>query len=325
MRKQGSSNCCLWISILGLAIICVLVVVSGGLLLLANQINQIANATPTPITTCEGLLENIHKTPGADKNIQVDKKYILDVYQVTGDQISGPQKESVPENLVPLQNDIESQKLIWSYFASIIPPEQRVPLNEYRIFSDGSGNISGYNEIQGTWKGEDESETWALEVDLANYQNLKSVNDVLVHEFGHMLTLNIHQMDMRTEPAKCQFYADDTCSFEDSYLNRFFDQFWKGKLYDEWKTITSQTDKAAVKSGLTTFYQAHSQDFVREYAATAPVEDIADSWTYFVMTPRPVGNTVAEQKILFFYNIPEFVDLRSEIRSRICKYYNMPE
>jgi hypothetical protein len=301
-------------------------VAGGGSVLLMNKLDRIAMATSTLKPTCDGLLENIHKTPSANKNIQVDKKYILDVYQVKGDQISGPQKKTVPKNLLPLQNDFESHKLIWDYFVSIIPSEQRVPLTEYRIFTDGSGNKTGYNHISWTLKGEDESETWALEVDLADYQDLKSVSDVLVHEFGHMLTLNVHQIDIRTNPAQCQFYADDSqCSSKDSYLNRFFNRFWEGNLYDEWKTITSQADKSAVKSELTSFYQAHPQDFVREYAVTAPNEDIADSWTYFVMTPKPAGNTVAEEKILFFYEIPEFVDLRSEIRSRICKYYNMPE
>jgi hypothetical protein len=326
MRKQGSSNCCLWFTLLGLAVTCVCVVAGGVFLLLANEVNRIAMATPTPITTCEGLLENIHKTSGANKNILVDKRYILDVYQVDGDQISEPQNKSIPEYLLSLQNDIESQKLIWDYFVFIIPPEQRIPLTEYRIFSDGSGNKTGYTEIQWSWTKNSESENWALEVDLADYQDLKSVNDVLVHEFGHMLTLNIHQADIRTEPVACQFYADgNQCSSENSYLNRFFDQFWKGSLYDEWKAVISQSDEKAVKSGLTTFYQAYPQDFVREYAATAPKEDLAESWTYFVMTPRPAGDIMAEQKILFFYNIPEFVDLRSRIRSRICKYYNMPE
>jgi hypothetical protein len=326
MKKQGSSSCCLWSTLIGLFTICGCVVLGSGLFLFANEVNRIANATPTPITTCEGLLENIHKTYGANKNIQVDKRYILNVYSVKGDQISEPQKESVPENLLPLQNDLESHQLIWDYFVFIIPLEQRVPLTEYRIFSDGSGNTSGYNEIQWTWRGEDESETWALEVDLADYQDLKSANNVLVHEFGHMLTLNLRQADVRTEPAKCRFYADENqCSFEESYLNRFFSQFWKGELYEEWKAVASHADQEAVKRGLTSFYQAHQQEFVREYAATAPKEDVADSWTYFVMTPRPTGETVAEQKILFFYDFPELVDLRSQIRSRICGYYHMPE
>jgi hypothetical protein len=326
MKRPGSSNCCLWSTLIGLVVFCSCVAVGGVFLLLVNEVDRIANVTPTPITTCEGLLENIHQTLGANKSIQADKRYILDVYQVSGDQLSEPDLKSVPENLLPLQKDLEAHQLIWDYFISIIPSEQRVPLTEYRIFTDGSGNTTGYNQIQWTWRGDEESETWVLEVDLADYQDLKSVNDVLVHEFGHMLTLNIHQANIRTEPSKCQFYADkDQCSSEDSYLNRFFGRFWKGELYAEWKTITSQADKAAVKSGLTSFYKAHANDFVREYAATAPKEDLADTWTYFVMIPRPAGETVSEQKILFFYDFPELVDLRSQIRSRICKYYSMPE
>ena len=311
---------------LGLAMVSISVVVGSGSVLLMNKLDRVALSTSTPKPTCERLLENIHKTPSASKNIRVDKKYILDVYHVKGDQISGPQKKTVPVNLRELQNDLESQKLIWDYFVSIIPSEKRVPLTEYRIFTDGSGNKTGYNHISFTLNGEDVSETWALEIDLADYQDLKSVSDVLVHEFAHMLTLNVHQIDVRTSPTDCQFYADDSqCSSKDSFLNRFFIRFWKWNLYDEWKTITSQADKSAVERELTSFYQSHPQDFVREYAATAPREDIADSWTYFVMTPKPAGNTVAEEKILFFYEIPELVDLRSQIRSRICKYYNMPE
>ncbi len=326
MRKPGSFNCCLGMAVLGLVITCVFVLAGGLLLFLGSEINRIANATPTPITTCAGLLENIHKTPSANKNIQVDQRYILGVYRVSGEQISGPQKESVPENLVGFQEDLETHALIWNYFVAIIPAEQRLPLTEYRLFSDGSGDTTGYTEIRWTWRGEAESETWALEVDLADYQGLKSVNHVLVHEFGHMLTLNIQQADIRTEPAKCQFYADqEQCSFETSYLNRFFDQFWAGAQYEEWQTITSQADRAAVKSGLSAFYRAHEQDFVREYAATAPREDVAESWTYFVMTPKPAGTTVAEQKILFFYAFPELTDLRTQIRSRICQYYNLPD
>ncbi len=324
MNRRDFSNCCLWFTALGLALVCVSIVVGGGSILLAKEVN--GTATPTPPNTCAGLLENIHKMPAADKNIRVEKKYILAVYQVDEEEISGRQQESAPENLLSLQDDIESHIRIWDYFISIIPAERRIPLTEYRIFSDGSGNKAGYNEIRWTATNAGDAETWALEIDLADFQDLKSVNDVLVHEFGHMLTLNGRQIDIRTVSAQCQFYADDShCSFEDSYINRFFDRFWKGKLYDEWKTITSQADKSAIKNGLASFYQAHIQSFVRDYAATDPREDIADSWTYFVMTPKPTGNTVAKQKMLFFYSFPELINLRAEIRSRICKYYNMPE
>lgn len=331
MQEQRSSGCCLWSSILvGLfsllvcACSCCLLV-----LILSSKKDGTVDvnffATPTPINTCAGLLENIHQTPSGNKNIQVDQRYILDVYQVNGDQISGPENKSVPENLVPLQNDLAAQHLIWDYFVYIIPTVERQPLTEYRIFSDGTGKTNGYYEIKWEWQGEQESQTWALEIDLADYQDLKSINDALIHEFGHMLTLNIAQIDIRTKPEACQSYADDNCSFQDSYLNQFFNQFWAGSTYDEWKAIPSQTDKEAVKNGLSDFYKAHPQDFVREYAATAPKEDLADTWAYFVMTPAPAGATIAEKKMLFFYNFPEFVALRTQIRSKICQYYHIPE
>jgi hypothetical protein len=326
MRKQDYSNCCMWLSVLGLVIVGIIVVVGGGSFYLAIETNRIAPSTPTPITSCEGLLQNIHSTPVINKNILVDKKYLLDVYQVQGDQIFGPQKGSAPENLQTLQDDLESHILIWDYFIHIIPSEQRSPLTEFRIFSDGSGNKAGLSEIKRSLTNNSESETWALEVDLADYQDLKSINDTLVHEFGHMLTLNIHQIDIKADPVKCQVFTDDNqCSFKDSYLNRFFTQFWKKDLYEEWQTIMAQSDKSAVRSGLASFYEAHPKDFVRDYAATSPREDIADSWTYFVLTTKPAGDTVAEQKILFFYGFPELVNLRSEIRGRICQYYNMPQ
>ncbi len=45
-------------------------------------------------------------------------------------------------------------------------------------------------------------------------------------------------------------------------------------------------------------------------------EDIAESWTHFVLQPKPAGDTVSEKKVLFFYDFPELVELREEIVAR---------
>jgi hypothetical protein len=334
MQEQRSAGCGLWSLVLaalaGLILLCICACCLFLVFFSAGEGNYSFNlnvfGTPTPINTCVGLLENIHQTPGANKNLQVDQRYLLDVYQVSGDTLQGPEFKEVPANLLPLQNDLAAQQLIWEYFTYLIPPEERQPLNQYRIFSDGSGNSNGYYEIAWQWQGVQQSQTWALEIDLADYEGLKSINDALIHEFGHMLTLNLDQIDIRTQPADCPAYADENqCSFPDSYLNQFYQQFWDGETFVEWQAITSQADPQAVKNGLAEFYQAHPDDFVREYAASAPKEDLADTWTYFVMTPRPTGTTLAEQKILFFYNLPKFVELRDHLRGRICQYYQMPE
>lgn len=53
-----------------------------------------------------------------------------------------------------------------------------------------------------------------------------------------------------------------------------------------------------------------------DYAATNPGEDIAESWTAFILQPKPTGSTIADQKTLFFYDYPELVRLRGQITSR---------
>ncbi len=47
-----------------------------------------------------------------------------------------------------------------------------------------------------------------------------------------------------------------------------------------------------------------------------PEEDIAEAWTMFVLNPKPAGDSIAEEKMLFFYDYPELVKLRAEIASR---------
>ena len=62
---------------------------------------------------------------------------------------------------------------------------------------------------------------------------------------------------------------------------------------------------------------AHQSDFVTRYAATDPLEDIAEVWAEFVIGDAPAGATVAEQKILYLYGFPALVDLREQIRTRV--------
>ena len=68
------------------------------------------------------------------------------------------------------------------------------------------------------------------------------------------------------------------------------------------------------------FYAKYPDQFVSEYAATNPVEDIAESWTEFVMRPKPTGTSIADQKVQFFYEYPELVETRRQILQGVCKY-----
>lgn len=72
-------------------------------------------------------------------------------------------------------------------------------------------------------------------------------------------------------------------------------------------------DKALAK-----FYKENRDKFVTEYAATNLDEDMAESFTLFILEPKPSGVSIAEEKILFFYDFPELVELRREIAQSIC-------
>lgn len=69
----------------------------------------------------------------------------------------------------------------------------------------------------------------------------------------------------------------------------------------------------SISCSLPILFEQNEGDYTEEvYTA----EDIAEVWIHFVVQALPDGDTVTEQKILFFYDYPELVELRSEIASR---------
>ena len=103
----------------------------------------------------------------------------------------------------------------------------------------------------------------------------------------------------------------------DSYLYQFYVLFWED-IHAEWQDINLIEDEDAYYDALDDFYYAYEDRFLTDYAATNPEEDIAESFSFFVLSPRPAGDSIADQKILFFYGFPELVRLRDEIVNAIC-------
>jgi hypothetical protein len=327
MKHERSRNSCLsFIFWSGAVFLCICIPLLIGTLWAADKITAIAMATPTEITTCSGMLDALlhgFRLPEGEK-VVTDSMQDLVVYQVSGDQIADPNFLTVAENLKSLQANTASQQRIWDYFVKIIPPEQRTKIAEYKIVTDGTGNFNAMVFIEYRWDDSSVTEKWSLLADLADFIDERQFTSTLLHEFGHILTLNINQLDYRLDAINCpRYFKDPGCSQPDSYLQLFFERFWTDS-YDEWHKIASQGDEATVKSGLKTFYQAHPGEFVSEYAATAPHEDIAESWMNFVLSPKLAENTLAEQKVNFFYEFPELVQIRSEVVGRTCGYFNLP-
>jgi hypothetical protein len=197
-------------------------------------------------------------------------------------------------------------------------------VTEFAILSDGSNHV-----LAGVSPTYSNPRHWTLKVDVVDAGNPYSLYYSLLHEYGHLLTLNASEVppdervfyhpDDKTiyEEAvnSCsQYFTGEGCSHSGSYINKFFNRFWSG-VYAEWQATQGQESQRDL---LYNFYSVHTDQFLTSYAATSPEEDIAESWAFFILSPKPEPISISNQKILFFYEYPELVALRQEILNRLC-------
>jgi hypothetical protein len=138
------------------------------------------------------------------------------------------------------------------------------------------------------------------------------------------------------------------CMKEDSYLNLFFQKFW-ADIYPEYHWWFEFADFQKSNKSHADFHQKYYDRFVTYYAGTDPTEDIAESFTVFVLWDEEAianhkkwctkegwnvisepgwiywkwcgkiyrDNSIWEEKIRFFYDFPELVEMRDFIRSNL--------
>ena len=120
-----------------------------------------------------------------------------------------------------------------------------------------------------------------------------------------------------------QYAVDGKCSLPNSYINLFYRKFWKDIYQEWWQTDQKAQDTVTSEeywNVMEPFYDDHREMFLNSYAATNVEEDIAESFSYFVLNARPTGNAVVEQKAAFFYEFPELAEYRRQIIEELCAY-----
>lgn len=291
-----------------------------------------ATFTPTsfPEASCPLLTTDILTTAiefDFHSNEDAGEEEYLVTYIVNDDAISSPFYEPVPDGYEDERDDRARHDEIWNYFTRLIPLEQRQFVSAFAIVTDGSGNV-----LAAVGQSSDDPREWILEVDILDAADEYVLTFTLLHEFAHLLTLNASQVPpslaifdnpendsiYQSELATCpQYFPGEGCSHPDSYINRFFERFWFN-LFTEWQEIDNEPDEDIYYDLLDDFYDTHQDQFLTDYAATSPAEDIAESFAFFILSPRPDRTSIAEEKILFFYEFPELVELRRRILNQLC-------
>lgn len=236
------------------------------------------------------------------------------------------------ENGIVLKNNSVNDKLAayyWEEFNRIFPKDLiQKYIKRIVLMTDGLDEKTGALQRMNF-----KNDKWQLEIDVQDVnfktKNKKRLHEsvyTLVHEFGHLLTLNKTQIRPTTKPDQNEgelYLTHEGEAYKESYINRFVSLFWKGALLTRWDTIQREycSTEANCVEELTYLYQSNRSEFITVYAAESPEEDIVESWTAFILRPkirRP--RTIAHKKINFFYKFPELVAYRKSIRKQIVQY-----
>jgi len=296
----------------------------------------------TPVAVCSTTMANVIASAkgnvykGIDPNFVDPTSYPLATYSVSGNEIANPTFPALdatdPSVVKDEQKNSTLQTEAWRIFTKLIPIQRRGMVAQYDVFTDGFENtLAAVDQTKA------DPMRWILQIDVADVENKNSFMFTLVHEYSHLLTLNAAQVTPDQEivnapddlalqarkAAACPNYFTGTgCSHADSYIHVFYNRFWAGAINDEWKKVDAlQINKdnlAPYYDGLYNLYQKHQDQFVDDYAVTYLTEDISESFTYFIFSPKPTGNSIKEQKISFFYEYPELIQLRENILNGAC-------
>lgn len=235
----------------------------------------------------------------------------LTLYRIVNNEIIKVKDFQVSSDLKSLQANTLKHQEMWDFFKKLIPENERRFISEFIVFH-GGGNLAGYvTPVDGN-----DLSRWrmGLAIDLADDLDRVDIKDEFaytsIHEYAHVLTLNNTQVESAVGEQSCNnYFTGEGCANADSYINRIYEIGW-ADIIDEFNNIQSENQ-------VWDFYDKYADRFVTEYAATNPGEDIAEVFSVFVtMDTRPVGNTIANQKILAMYDYPELVQLRDQIRTQ---------
>ncbi len=193
------------------------------------------------------------------------------------------------------------EKQIWQTVKQVIPPQYLKYFDSLLITTDGLGyNIaSTVNVIDADGK-----VRWLIQVDDADIKDDLVIS--LLHILGNYLTLNDQQVKRENGFRVDRYCEPNLITNQDALLTDYYLRFWKDYVNVDLFQTSYQ------------FYLRNQSDFVSSYAYSGASIDIAESFSYFVLREKPQGNSIAEQKIRFFYDYPQLVELRQTIRQSLA-------
>ncbi len=206
---------------------------------------------------------------------------------------------------------VDDDKIIWNKIKKIIPSKYMSMITKYQVFTDGLDGTLAYVDLN-------DNKTWTISVDLddtldENKEFTKESVKTIIHEMSHIISLNKTQIGGDANNKELYTIKEGTLK-KDAYLSIFYNEFWKHHMSEHSKNSEEDNTNEYDENS---FYSKYKDEFVSDYAASNPVEDFAESFAYFVINDKTIDSSIKSQKIMFFYNYPEFIEIRDDIRNSI--------
>lgn len=285
----------------------------------------------------EQLVNEMNETSSYTDMSKINSMYqILSKYkeipaQITCNQLRGLYKVIAyyeMENNEPVKKDfpvIVEEKEDYEEYKEIINLEKEALAGIYDnyfkgffIFTDGEGNmLSDSCDYQKETRG-------YLGIDIEDFKN-GIENDFdrsrffysMTREVANVLVTEKNQIDYFKIATLCltDFKIIKSAARKDAYIYQFYNRFWDDTMYLD-SIATSYNIKPNARKY---FYLRHRDEFLNEYASENPFKDLIESMTRFILLDKYADNSVTDDKIRYFYEFPEIMELKEIINQNINK------
>ena len=121
----------------------------------------------------------------------------------------------------------EELMVLWRDMTDLLPEGAFADFGRLTFFTDGPEETVAWVQAM-----DEPGDTWEIAVDPADAGDRRYFVETILHEYCHYLTLNNHQVSYGV-PKRYDCYGEnDMTSNPDSYLNAFYQRFWKDYLDD---------------------------------------------------------------------------------------------
>jgi hypothetical protein len=200
---------------------------------------------------------------------------------------------------------------LWKVIQSVYPGKELAMLDRLVVFEAPADD-----DLEGeVWPDDAKDTRWTLAVTLVDMGDL-GLAHTLVHELGHLLSLNTTEVDPAPEPADgCATYdTGGGCSLPGSILDDYTANTWGESLLGTWYDIDAITDDKKRDKALADLYAKNEADFVDPYAATDPDEDFAETFAYWCLR-EPLLTPPLERKAEFMTHRTELQPMRARCQA----------